>query len=162
LHRDLRPDRGGGAWAGAAGPKLRRPSPGGRRSGMAPAGGGKDGGAHRRPPPEAVSTTAGISGRPRPPRFAPPPSLARGPGALQLVLLYWAGTTETLLDTDDAMRLVEVRAFLAGQGWFDMTELRVAPPLGYETHWSRLIDAGLAALFLLGRWFADPAMAERL
>jgi hypothetical protein len=79
-----------------------------------------------------VSTLAVISGAPRQPRFAVLLCLAWGLVALQLVLLYWAGTTETLLDTDDAMRLVEVRA--AGQGWFDLTEMRVAPPLGYETH----------------------------
>ena len=81
---------------------------------------------------------------------------------VELVVLYWAGTAETLLDTDDAMRLVEVRAFLGGQGWFDLTEMRVAPPTGYETHWSRLIDAGLAGLFVLANLFADGALAERL
>jgi hypothetical protein len=29
-----------------------------------------------------------------------------------LVALYWGGTVETLLGTDDAMRLVQARAFL--------------------------------------------------
>src|SRR5262245_18923650 len=82
--------------------------------------------------------------------------------ALELLALYWAGTAETLLDTDDAMRLVQARAFLAGQGWFDLTEMRVQPPIGYESHWSRLIDAGLAALLLLFRLFVDGALAERL
>jgi len=42
--------------------------------------------------------------------------------SFQLVALYWSGTAETLLDTDDAMRLVQVRDFLAGQGWFDLRE----------------------------------------
>ena len=60
------------------------------------------------------------------------------------------------------MRLVEVRGFLAGQGWFDLHEARVAPPFGYDPHWSRLIDAGLAGLFLVFRQFSDFALAERL
>jgi hypothetical protein len=82
--------------------------------------------------------------------------------ALQLVLQYWPETALTLNDTDDAMRLTQLRAFLAGQGWFDLHEPRVQSPLGYDTHWSRLIDAGLAGLYYLFRPFADPALAERL
>ncbi len=82
--------------------------------------------------------------------------------SFQLVAIYWTGTAETLLDTDDAMRLVQVRDFLAGQGWFDLRETRVEPPVGYESHWSRLIDAGLAGLFLLLQVFLSDALAERL
>jgi hypothetical protein len=33
---------------------------------------------------------------------------------------------------------------------------------GYESHWSRLIDAGLAGTLWLFGWFAEPATAERL
>src|SRR5262245_45841345 len=82
--------------------------------------------------------------------------------ALELLALYWAGTAETLLDTDDATRLVQMRTLLAGQGWFDLTDMRVQPPTGYESTWSRLIDAGLGGLFLLFRLFADAPLAERL
>src|SRR5262249_47841117 len=82
--------------------------------------------------------------------------------ALELLLIYWAGTAETLLDTDDAMRLVQARDFLAGQNWFDLTQTRVEPPAGFGSHWSRLIDPGLAGVFLLLRLFADGALAERL
>lgn len=82
--------------------------------------------------------------------------------AAQLLVLYWAGTADILSDTDDAMRLVELRAFLDGRGWFDLHELRVNPPAGYDTHWSRLIDAGLAGLFRGLRLMADPPLAERL
>ena len=35
------------------------------------------------------------------------------------------------------------------------------PPAGYDTHWSRLIDAGLAGLYLAFQSF-DPHAAERL
>ena len=80
----------------------------------------------------------------------------------QLLWLDWTQTGQVLGDTDDAMRLVEVRAFLAGRGWFDLHEARLQPPIGYDTHWSRLIDAGLAGLFLIFRLVADTALAERL
>src|SRR2546427_4323740 len=103
-----------------------------------------------------------MSGTLRQPSFVSLFCLAWLAVAVELVVLYWAGTAETLLDTDDAMRLVEVRGFLAGQGWFDLTEMRLEPPLGYESHWSRLIDAGLAGLFLLFKPFASVALAERL
>jgi len=52
------------------------------------------------------------------------------------------------LSTDDAMRLVEVRDLIGGQGWFDLFQYRLDPP-GTSMHWSRLIDAPLAALILL-------------
>jgi hypothetical protein len=81
---------------------------------------------------------------------------------LQLVLQHWPETALTLNDTDDAMRLVQLRAFLAGQAWFDLHEARVQPPVGYDPHWSRLIDAGLAGVYLLLRRVADTAQAERL
>jgi hypothetical protein len=80
--------------------------------------------------------------------------------AADLVVRQWAATGLTLSDTDDAMRLVQMREFLAGQGWFDLHESRLG--LGYDSHWSRLIDAGLAGLFLLFHQFVDPALAERL
>ena len=86
--------------------------------------------------------------------------------ALALLLQYWPQTAETLLDTDDAMRLVEMRAWLAGPsllgGWFDLAIDRLQPPAGYESHWSRLIDAGLAGLYLLFNIWAEPLSAERL
>src|ERR1700704_499688 len=66
------------------------------------------------------------------------------------------------LSTDDAMRLVEVRDFLAGQGWFDLTQYRLSPPDGVATHWSRLIDVPLAALVRAGEMLAPSALAERV
>jgi hypothetical protein len=52
------------------------------------------------------------------------------------------------MSTDDAMRLVEVRDLIGGQGWFDVFQYRLDPP-GTSMHWSRVIDAPLAALILL-------------
>jgi hypothetical protein len=52
----------------------------------------------------------------------------------QLLADHWAETAQTLNDMDDAMRLVQVRAFLHGRGWFDLHEMRLGPPDGYDTH----------------------------
>ena len=41
-----------------------------------------------------------------------------------------------------------------------MSIARLQPPEGYVSHWSRLIDAGLAGLYLAARPFAGPAGAE--
>ncbi|MBI4274054.1 MAG: hypothetical protein HY659_05090 [Rhizobiales bacterium] len=80
----------------------------------------------------------------------------------QLLAQHWSATGQSLGDSDDAMRLVEVRAFLAGQGWFDLHESRVQPPMGYDSHWSRLIDAGLVSVFLIIRSIASTTFAEHL
>jgi hypothetical protein len=70
----------------------------------------------------------------------------------------------TLPDSDDALRLQGVRDLLAGQGWFDNTQYRYLPPAGASLHWSRLVDAPLAALIrvltpLLGMRPAEGAVA---
>ncbi|MES2907180.1 MAG: hypothetical protein V4691_09210 [Pseudomonadota bacterium] len=67
-----------------------------------------------------------------------------------------------LRDTDDAMRLVEIRDFLAGQSWFDLTQHRLDPPHGVLMHWSRLIDAPVAGLILLFKIFTSQEAAERI
>jgi hypothetical protein len=82
--------------------------------------------------------------------------------AVQLLVDDWGRTALSLSDTDDALRLVQVRAFLHGQGWFDLHEARLGPPAGYDSHWSRLIDAGLAGLFLVFNLFTGTELAERL
>ena len=56
-------------------------------------------------------------------------------------------------DTDDAMRMAQVRDLLGGQGWYDLTQHRLNPPAGTEIHWSRLVDAPIAGLILLLRPF---------
>lgn len=52
------------------------------------------------------------------------------------------------LDTDSAMRLVQVRDLLHGQSWFDTVQHRMNTPYGLPMHWSRLADAPLALLML--------------
>ncbi|ODP37301.1 hypothetical protein BFL28_03160 [Sphingomonas turrisvirgatae] len=65
-------------------------------------------------------------------------------------------------DTDDNMRLMQVRGLLTGQGWYDLRQYRLAPPEGLDIHWSRLVDLPIAALILLFKPFVGVAQAERL
>ena len=46
-------------------------------------------------------------------------------------------------DTDDNMRMMQVRALLDGQGWYDLSQHRMA---GSNIHWSRLVDLPIATL----------------
>lgn len=63
-------------------------------------------------------------------------------------------------DPDDYMRLVQVRDWLAGQGWFDVTQHRMDPPRGGAMHWSRLVDLPLAGVILLLRPLVGTGAAE--
>lgn len=65
------------------------------------------------------------------------------------------------LSTDDAMRLVEVRDLLNGQGWFDLVQHRVLPPDGLSMHWSRYIDAPMAAIVSALEPFVGQDLALR-
>jgi len=67
-----------------------------------------------------------------------------------------------LSDTDDNMRLMQVRALLHGQGWYDLRQYRFDPPVGANIHWSRLVDLPIAGLILAFGSFLDTAHAERL
>jgi len=91
-----------------------------------------------------------------------------------LVLVAWAAVVAasfvggtTVIDSmsiDDFMRLVQVRDLLGGQGWFDVVQHRLDPPAGVAMHWSRLVDAPMAAFIyvltlLVGRAGAELAVA---
>jgi hypothetical protein len=65
-------------------------------------------------------------------------------------------------DTDDNMRMMQVRGLLHGQGWFDLRQYRLNPPFGANIHWSRLVDLPIAGLILLLRPFLGGAGAERI
>ena len=91
---------------------------------------------------------------------APKEHLGVNPNVLMLVL--WLAATVAIalpsinggifdaMSTDDAMRLVQVRDLIGGQGWFDLFQHRLDPP-GASMHWSRVVDVPLAALILLLR-----------
>ena len=71
-------------------------------------------------------------------------------------------TAGAFIDTDDAMRLVQVRALLQGQAWFDMTARALDPPTGTFMHWSRIVDVPIALLIKGFGLFTDSTHAERL
>ncbi len=83
--------------------------------------------------------------------------------AVWFVFERWANIRFLALgDTDDNMRLMQVRALLAGQDWYDLRNYRLNPPGGFDIHWSRLVDLPIAALILVLRPFAGPVWAEKL
>src|SRR5882762_3552875 len=88
-----------------------------------------------------------------------------------VVLLVWLGFCAWFIyskwtdirvfnlgDTDDNMRMMQVRGLLHGQGWFDLRQHRLA---GSNIHWSRLVDLPIAGLILLLRPLIGGAAAER-
>jgi len=64
-------------------------------------------------------------------------------------------------DPDDALRLLQVRNLIGGQGWFDLRMHAIDPPLGVPMHWSRLVDVPIAALILLLRPLFGQGLAEQ-
>ena len=68
----------------------------------------------------------------------------------------------SLGDTDDNMRLMQVRGLLHGQGWYDLRQYRLNPPGGFDIHWSRIVDLPIAGLILFFRLFTSESWAERL
>lgn len=72
--------------------------------------------------------------------------------------IQWFG----LGDTDDNMRMMQVRALLDGQGWFDLRQYRLNPPTGADIHWSRFVDLPIAALVLITKPLLGAAAAERV
>jgi len=66
-----------------------------------------------------------------------------------LIYNRWGGINAFALgDTDDNMRIMQVRALLGGQGWYDLRQYRLDPPFGADIHWSRLVDLPIAGLKL--------------
>ena len=65
-------------------------------------------------------------------------------------------------DTDDNMRIMQVRALLQGQDWYDLRQYRLDPPGGANIHWSHLVDLPIAGIILLAKPFFGSFLAERL
>jgi len=82
--------------------------------------------------------------------------------SLWLVYQHWARIRGFALpDTDDNIRIMQVRAWLAGQGWFDLRQYRLNPPDGANIHWSRLVDLPIAGIKLALMPFMSGADAEK-
>jgi len=80
-----------------------------------------------------------------------------------LIAMRWKWINTLMLpDTDDNMRLMQVRGLLNGQAWFDLRQYALSPPAGANIHWSRLVDLPIAALILLFRPFVGGDIAERI
>jgi len=80
--------------------------------------------------------------------------------AIFIIRTFASGSVMPLIgDSDDAMRLVVVQDFLAGQDWYDKTQYRLNTPFGAPIHWSRLVDLPIAGLILLFTpFFGDMAI----
>ncbi len=82
---------------------------------------------------------------------------------IAIVARWHAIATLELSDTDDAMRMAQVRDLLAGQGWWDLTQYRVNPAGGgVLMHWSRIVDAPLALAILLLKPLLGQTLAEQV
>ncbi len=83
--------------------------------------------------------------------------------AAWLIYSKWYNITGFVLsDTDDNMRMSQVRAWLnGGQGWYDLRQYKLNFPYGANIHWSRLVDLPLAGLILIGRQFTTGPHAEQ-
>lgn len=92
---------------------------------------------------------------------------------LPAVFAYWLAITGAMTliflpgakdligpDNDDVMRLVEIRDWLSGQGWFDLMQYRLGLEGGTLMHWSRLIDAPIGLLIRFFSLFVPVATAE--
>ena len=44
--------------------------------------------------------------------------------------------------------MMQVRALIAGQDWYDLRQHRLNPPFGADIHWSRLVDLPIAGIKL--------------
>lgn len=52
-------------------------------------------------------------------------------------------------DNDSLLRLVQVRDLLGGQYWYDLHQYRMGLDGGFVMHWSRVVDAPIAAIILV-------------
>ncbi|MEZ5817966.1 MAG: hypothetical protein R3D44_12875 [Hyphomicrobiaceae bacterium] len=102
-----------------------------------------------------------------------PVSKALGPWAVRLACLlavvavaalrfksHGAELHTSLGDTDDATRLLELHSFLQHGGWWDLTIERIGAPEVLVSHWSRLVDLGLAVVLGAASLMMSPAKAE--
>ena len=90
------------------------------------------------------------------------------------LLLFWLLTAALMVysrwaqmrgfglgDTDDNMRIAQVRAWLAGQEWYDLRQYKLNPPFGADIHWSRIVDLPIAGIKLALAPLIGGAAAER-
>ena len=75
----------------------------------------------------------------------------------------WAAVTGPgLVDPDALVRLAQIRDFLGGQGWFDLTQQRLDVPNGVAMHWSRIVDLPVGGLILAASFLVERESAEKI
>lgn len=92
-----------------------------------------------------------------------------------ILFLVWLGASIALIvyrwkaihwfalgDTDDNMRIMQVRALLQGQDWYDLRQHRLNPPFGANIHWSRLVDLPIAGIIMLAKPVFGGIVAEKI
>lgn len=92
-----------------------------------------------------------------------------------ILFLVWLATSVALIvyrwkaihwfalgDTDDNMRIMQVRDLLQGQDWYDLRQHRLNPPIGANIHWSHLVDLPIAGLILLTKPLFGGIIAEKI
>ena len=67
-----------------------------------------------------------------------------------------------LQGSDDFLRLHQIRNWLNGQTWFDVSLVRMNPPIDGDMHWPRLVDVPIAAIIKFFDIFMGIQTAERL
>ena len=83
-------------------------------------------------------------------------------GAVVLVCYKWNQIRWLgLSDTDDNIRFAQVWAWLNGQGWYDLRQYKLDPPLGASIHWSRFVDLPIAGIIWITRPFLGAFTASR-
>jgi hypothetical protein len=85
--------------------------------------------------------------------------------AISVVLIFtgWDNIiTRSGWDPDDQLRMVQLRDFLNGQSWFDITQYRMNAPAGAPMHWSRFVELPLALVILLASPLFGQPIAEML
>ena len=87
-------------------------------------------------------------------------------GALISVAISWSQmqdvwATGAFFDTDDATRMVQVRDWMAGQGWYDLHMQRLGFAGAAPMHWTRIVDVPVALLIKLASLVFDAETAER-
>ena len=104
---------------------------------------------------------------------AAPGTRLHGPVAMTLLgwLLFaalglyhgWAAVTGPgLADPDALVRLAQIRDFLGGQDWSDLTQQRLDVPAGLAMHWSRVVDVPVGGLILAASLLVERASAENI
>ena len=114
--------------------------------------------------PEVDPNPAGRSAGPaRPARVAAAlGALAGLTVAASFASTGWHVLGKSFSDPDDAMRMVQVRDWLGGQGWFDLAQHRMQAPEGVPMHWSRVDDLPVASVIALFSPIFGPSFAEKL